>query len=110
MTDIDEGGDTHTTLFDRGIKPGSTWRSYNRAGDWRQPNRWYNARCTYNPIDPWTMRRRDKPFDVFVNGAACLSYTTLDAALDHLRGRGFNMPSEPMPLYPNDTEVSATAL
>lgn len=81
--------------------PGSTWRGvrHQLTGV---------ARCTYNPIDPWTMRLRDKPFDVFVNGTAWLSYVSLDAALSHLRARGFTMPDQPVPLYPGCTDVSST--
>lgn len=90
--------------------PGSTWRgSREQARHLGWPGGGH-GRCTYNPIDPWTMRRRDKPFDVFVNGTACLSYASLDAALSHLRARGFNMPDQPVPLYPDCTDVSSTGV
>lgn len=68
------------------------------------------ARVTYQPIDPWNLTKRlERPYHVFINGSAQMSYVSLEAAGSHLIARGFNPLGEPVPLYPSETDVSATA-
>lgn len=94
-----------TTLFDKGVQPGTTWRTYRPAWPW--PDK---ARVTYLPIDPWIWPQRlERPYHVFINGTAQMSYVSLEAAGSHLIARGFNPLGEPVPLYPSETDVSATA-
>ena len=83
--------------------PGTTWRTTRlTARD--------HARVTYQPIDPWIWSKRlDRPYHAFINGSAQMSYVSLEDARSHLIARGFNPLGEPVPLYPSETDVSATA-
>ena len=91
-----------TTLFDKGVPPGTTWRTTG----WDKAN----ARVTYQPVDPWNLTKLlERPYHVFINGSAQMSYLSLEAAGSHLIARGFNPLGEPVPLYPSETDVSATA-
>jgi hypothetical protein len=93
------------TVYEYDWQPGTTWRTCREGGSLVRAN----ARVTYQPIDPWNLAKRlDKPYHVFINGTAQLSYATLEAAQAHLIGRGFNPLSDPLLLYPNDTDVSVT--
>lgn len=54
--------------------PGTTWRTTRlTARD--------HARVTYQPIDPWNPTKRlERPYHVFINGTAQMSYVSLEAA------------------------------
>lgn len=90
--------------------PGTTWRtSRPRPAHLGGPGE-YTARVTYQPVDPWNLTKRlERPYHVFINGSAQMSYVSLEAAGSHLIARGFNPLGEPVPLYPSETDVSATA-
>lgn len=109
---IDSTLSTTTTLFDKGVPPGTTWRTVRYItlcgnGDIKPA---VQARITYQPIDPWNLTKRlERPYHVFINGTAQRSYVSLEAAGSHLIARGFNPLGDPVPLYPNETDASATA-
>lgn len=85
--------------------PGTTWWTRRPTGKWPD-----TARVTYQPVDPWNLTNRlERPYHVFINGSAQMSYVSLEAAGDHLIARGFNPLGAPVSLYPNETDVSATA-
>ncbi|UOW66291.1 hypothetical protein vBAspALolek_09 [Aeromonas phage vB_AspA_Lolek] len=87
--------------------PGTAWRT-NRDKGKRYPHR--QARVTYQPVNPWDLTKRlERPYHVFINGSAQMSYVSLEAAVSHLIARGFNPLVDPVPLYPSETDVSATA-
>lgn len=90
--------------------PGTTWRaSMPRPAHLGWPGK-HTARVTYQPIDPWNLTKRlERPYHVFINGTAQMSYVSLEAAESHLIARGFNPLGGPVPLYPSETDVSATA-
>ena len=89
--------------------PGTTWRTY-RVVKFSDPRCPASARVTYQPIDPWNLTKRlERPYHVFINGTAQMSYVSLEAAGSHLIARGFDPLGDPEPLYPNETDVSATA-
>lgn len=87
--------------------PGTTWRT-GRPTD--KPLAEAYARVTYQPIDPWNLTKRlARPYHVFINGTAQMSFASLEAARSHLIACGFNPLGEPVPLYPSEADVSATA-
>ncbi|UOW66235.1 hypothetical protein vBAspABolek_10 [Aeromonas phage vB_AspA_Bolek] len=90
--------------------PGTTWRT-NRDNGKRYPHRQgEGARVTYQPVNPWDLTKRlERPYHVFINGSAQMSYVSLEAAGSHLIARGFNPLGDPVPLYPSEADASATA-
>lgn len=90
-------------------QPGTTWRTYRTGNTWVFGYR-ENARVTYQPVDPWNLTKRlERPYHVFINGSAQMAYVSLEAAGSHLIARGFNPLGDPVPLYPSETAVYATA-
>lgn len=91
--------------------PGTTWRTC-RPSLWQichKPLR-DHARVTYQPVNPWDLTKRlERPYHVFINGSAQMSYVSLEAAGSHLIARGFNPLGDQVPLYPSETDVSATS-
>ena len=98
--------------------PGTTWRTCRAPGT--RPYRSGavsvlhgiadHARVTYHPVNPWDLTKRlERPYHVFINGSAQMSYVSLEAARSHLIARGFNPLGDPVPFYPSETDVSATA-
>lgn len=88
-------------------QPGTTWRTCKLGRTFATDAQ---ARVTYQPVDPWDLTKRlERPYHVFINGTAQLSHVSLEAAGSHLVARGFNPLGEPVPLYPSETDVSATA-
>lgn len=101
LQNIPKGVDEHP--------PGTTWRTC-RVPITVGPAAIGRARVTYQPVDPWNLTKRlERPYHVFINGTAQMAYVSLEAAGSHLIARGFNPLGDPVPLYPSETDASATA-
>lgn len=105
LVHTDVGSLEQRILDQYGHTPGTTWRTC------RPPLTWPGtARVTYQPISSWDLTKRlSRPYHVFINGTAQMAYASLEAAESHLVASGFNPLGDPVPLYPNETDVSATA-